>query len=194
MDPMSGYDILCLNYRQETVHCSTKDACAHLWNNFPCIITLVVPLYKINKFSPSQSSIFKLYRIQYYTKPVYLGFLSNIHLSVDVNQIYLLFPVLLSTLIFYALLLPFSYLTPPPFFSILFSKVPHPKLQIMKLKRGGGTNSPPPEKQVLYPPLLWNFYISWRIPVKSLVSVQFIRLRQETFSNTHHHIRVTYSL
>ena len=113
MDPMSGYDILCLNYRQETVHCSTKDACAHLWNNFPCIITLVVPLYKINKFSPSQSSIFKLYRIQYYTKPVYLGFLSNIHLSVDVNQIYLLFPVLLSTLIYYALLLQPPYRTPP---------------------------------------------------------------------------------
>ena len=61
----------------------------------------------------------------------------------------------------------------------------------MKLKRGVGTNSPPPEKQVLYPPLLWNFYISWRIPVKSLVSVQFIKLRQETFSNTHH-LLVTY--
>ena len=31
--------VLCLHYRPETVQCSTKDA--HLWNNFPCIITLI---------------------------------------------------------------------------------------------------------------------------------------------------------
>ena len=150
----------------------------------------MVPLYQIKKFSPSQSSIFKLYRIQYYKKPVYLGFLSNIHLSVDVNQRFIYYFLCCYQPLFTT---PFSShpSTVPPFISILFSKVPHLKLQIMKLKRGVGTNSPPPEKQVLYPPLLWNFYISWRIPVKSLVSVQFIKLRQETFSNTHH-LLVTY--
>ena len=150
----------------------------------------MVPLYQIKKYSPSQSSIFKLYRIQYYKKPVYLGFLSNIHLSVDVNQRFIYYFLCCYQPLFTT---PFSShpSTVPPFISILFSKVPQPKLQIMKLKRGGGTNSPPPEKQVLYPPLLWNFYISWRIPVKSLVSVQFIKLRQETFSNTHH-LLVTY--
>ena len=151
----------------------------------------MVPLYQIKKFSPSQSSIFKLYRIQYYKKPVYLGFLSNIHLSVDVNQRFIYYFLCCYQPLFTTLFSSHPLPYPPPFISILFSKVPQPKLQIMKLKRGVGTNSPPPEKQVLYPPLLWNFYISWRIPVKSLVSVQFIKLRQETFSNTHH-LLVTY--
>ena len=44
MDPMSG---LCLHYRPETVHNSTKDA-----YTFPCIITLIQPNSRLDLDQP----------------------------------------------------------------------------------------------------------------------------------------------
>ena len=45
MDPLSVFDmsVLCLHYPPVTVHCSAK-RCVHLWNNFPCIKSLVPPV------------------------------------------------------------------------------------------------------------------------------------------------------
>ena len=40
--------LLCLHYRPETVHCSTK-ICVHFWNNFPCLTILGFSNYIFHK-------------------------------------------------------------------------------------------------------------------------------------------------
>ena len=66
MDPMSGFDIRLVFTLppKDSIHCRQYKGCVHLWNNFPCISTLV-PCSKQHHvlFLTSSKSIFFSFNI-----------------------------------------------------------------------------------------------------------------------------------